>query len=113
MTGRLVDTHLGSYDCKLNTVEGSHCFTTENKIYIKCRFFFYFGFRKVQNCSKIINILSPQVPFKMAPKTEIHPQVASWFLISSKVFIFKINTNNAGHIEPVKNSTAIIIQLRS
>ena len=38
MTGLLVDTHLGSYDCKLNTIEGSHCSTTENKIYLK--FFF-------------------------------------------------------------------------
>ena len=35
MTGRLVDTHLGSYDCKLNTIEGRHCPTTENKIYLK------------------------------------------------------------------------------
>ena len=35
MTGRLVDTHFGSYDCKLNTKDGSHCSTTENKIYLK------------------------------------------------------------------------------
>ena len=46
MTGRLVDTHLGRYDCKLNTIEGNHCSTTENKIYLKCffllLFFFYF-----------------------------------------------------------------------
>ena len=36
MTGRLVDNHLGgSYDCKLNTIEGSHCSTTENYIYLK------------------------------------------------------------------------------
>ena len=42
MTGRLVDCMvdcLGRYDCKLNTVEGSHCSTTENKIYLKCFFF--------------------------------------------------------------------------
>ena len=31
MTGRLVDTHLGSYVCKLNTMEGSHCSTTKKK----------------------------------------------------------------------------------
>ena len=42
MKGLLVDTHLGSYDCKLNTIEGSHCSTTENKIYLKCCFFFIF-----------------------------------------------------------------------
>ena len=42
MTGPLVDTHLGSYDCKLNTIEGSHCSTTENKIYLKRFFFFLF-----------------------------------------------------------------------
>ena len=41
MTGLLVDTHLGSYDCKLNTIEGSHYSTTENKIYLKCFFFFF------------------------------------------------------------------------
>ena len=35
MTGRFVDTHLGSYDYKLNTIEGSRCSTTENKIYLK------------------------------------------------------------------------------
>ena len=66
MTGRLVDTHLGSYDCKLNTIEGSHCSISENKIYLKCFFFFvffcffvvFFRFRNVQNCSKIINSLS-------------------------------------------------------
>ena len=39
MTGRLVDTHLGSYDCKLNTIEGSHYSTTKNKIYLKWIFF--------------------------------------------------------------------------
>ena len=57
--GLLVDTHIGSYDCKLNTIEGSHCSTTENKIYLKCClfFYFYFRFRNVQNCSKIINYL--------------------------------------------------------
>ena len=44
MTGRLVDTHLGSYDYKLNTIEGSHyCSTTENKIYLTC-FLFILGF---------------------------------------------------------------------
>ena len=59
MTGLLVDIHLGSYDCKLNTIEGSHCSTLENKIYLKCFFFFnfYFRFRNVQNWSKIINYL--------------------------------------------------------
>ena len=41
MTGRLVDTHQGSYDCKLNTIEGSLCSTTENKIYL---FFYYYLF---------------------------------------------------------------------
>ena len=57
--GALVDTHLGSYDCKLNTLEGSHCSTTENKIYLKSFFFIYFyiRFRNVQTCSKIINYL--------------------------------------------------------
>ena len=40
--GLLVDTHLGSYDCKLNTIEGSHCSTTENKIYLKWVFLFLF-----------------------------------------------------------------------
>ena len=68
MTGRLVDTYLGSYDCKLTTIEGSHCSTKENKIYLKC---FILGFRNVQNCSKkkkkLSLILPPQVPFKMAP----------------------------------------------
>ena len=45
MTGLLVDTHLGSYDCKLNNIEGSHCSTTEKKIYLKCFFFiFILGF---------------------------------------------------------------------
>ena len=44
MTGLLVDTHLGSYDCKLNTIEGSQCSTTENKIYLKCFFVFFFIF---------------------------------------------------------------------
>ena len=44
MTGRLADTHLGSYDCKLNTTEGSNCSTTKNKIYLKCLFFFFFFF---------------------------------------------------------------------
>ena len=38
MTLRLVDTYLGSYDCKLNTIEGNHCSTTKNKIYLKCFF---------------------------------------------------------------------------
>ena len=59
MTGPLVDTYVGSYDCKLNTIEGSHCSTTENKIYLKCFFYFFlfFWFRNVQNCSKIINYL--------------------------------------------------------
>ena len=57
MTGLLVDTHLGSYDCKLNTIEGSHCSTTENKIYLIFFFYFYFRFLNVQNCSKIINYL--------------------------------------------------------
>ena len=42
MTGRLVDTQLGSYDCKLNTIKGSLCSTTENKIYLKWVFFFFF-----------------------------------------------------------------------
>ena len=42
MTGLLVDTHLGSYDCKLNTIEDSHCSTTENKIYLKCFLFLFF-----------------------------------------------------------------------
>ena len=41
MTGSLVDIHLEIYDCKLNTIEGSHCSTTENKIY---RYFFFFFF---------------------------------------------------------------------
>ena len=41
MKGLLVDTHLGSYDCKLNTIEGSHCSTTENKIYLKCFVFLF------------------------------------------------------------------------
>ena len=58
MTGLLVDTHLGTNDCKLNTIEGSHCSTTENEIYLKwvclllffcilfvcCFFFFLFFF---------------------------------------------------------------------
>ena len=52
MMGCLVDTHLGSYDCKWNTIEGSHCSTTENKTYLKCfvclffflLFFFLFFF---------------------------------------------------------------------
>ena len=35
MTGRLVDTHLGSYDFKLKVIEGSHCSTLENKMYLK------------------------------------------------------------------------------
>ena len=47
MKGLFVDTHLGSYDCKLNTIEGSHCSTTENKIYLNisnkfCIFLFLF-----------------------------------------------------------------------
>ena len=42
MTVRLVDTHLGSNGCKLNTIEGSLCSTTENKIYLKWDFFFFF-----------------------------------------------------------------------
>ena len=87
MTGRLVDTHLGSYDCKLNTIEGSHCSTTKIKYILNvvvvvvvvlflfcffcflffffcfcffCCFFFYYYFRfhNVQHCSKIINSLS-------------------------------------------------------
>ena len=44
MTRRLVDTHLGSYHCKLNTIEGSHCSSTKNKIYLKCFFFVCFFF---------------------------------------------------------------------
>ena len=44
MMGRLVDTRLGNYECKLNTIEGSHCSTTENKIYLKCIFFVFFCF---------------------------------------------------------------------
>ena len=115
MTVRLVDTHLGSYDCKLNTIEGCHCSTTENKIYLKCflGFFFFFGllllfyfrFRNLQNCSKIINSLSfylLRYVSKWLHTQKVHPQVVSWLLISSKVFIFKINTHNAGRIEPEK-----------
>ena len=44
MTGRLVDTHLGSYDCKLTTIEGSYCSTTENKIFLKWVCFFILDF---------------------------------------------------------------------
>ena len=106
MTGRLLDTHLGSYDCKLITIEGSYCSTTENKIFLKwVFFFFYFRFRNVQNCSKIINPLSfylLRYLSKWLHRQKVHPQVASWILIPNKVVIFKINTHNAGHIEPEK-----------
>ena len=44
ISGRLVDTRLGSNDCKLNTIEGSHCSTTKNKIYLKWFFFLVFFF---------------------------------------------------------------------
>ena len=44
MTGRLVDNHLGSYDCKPNTIEGSHFSTTENKIYINIYKIYIFKF---------------------------------------------------------------------
>ena len=42
MTGLLVDTHLGSYDCKLNNIEGSHCSTTEKKNILNGFFLFLF-----------------------------------------------------------------------
>ena len=42
MTGLLVDTHLGSYDCKLNTIEGSHCSTTEKEYILNVFFYFIF-----------------------------------------------------------------------
>ena len=67
--------------------------------------FFYFRFRNVQNCSKIINSLSfylLRYLSKWLHRQKVHLQVASWILISSKVVIFKINTHNAGHIEPEK-----------
>ena len=44
MTGHLVDIHLGSYDCKLNTIESSHWSTTEYKIYLKCFLFLFLFF---------------------------------------------------------------------
>ena len=123
MMRRLVDTHLGCFDCKLNTIEGSHCSTTENKIYLKCYFilfyfYYYFRFRNVHNCSKIINSLSFYLLRYMylskgLHRQKVHSQVASWMLISSKVFIFKINTHNVGRIEPEKKSTAIIIRVKS
>ena len=43
----------------------------------------------------------------------LHLQVASWILISSEVFIFKIKTHNAGRIEPEEKSTAIIFRVKS
>ena len=44
MTGRLVDSHLGSYDYKLITIEGSHCSTTKLEYILNVFFYFVLGF---------------------------------------------------------------------
>ena len=74
------------------------------------------GGRNLQHCSKITNSLSFYLLRYLSKCLYIqkcHPHVASWILLSSKVFIFKINTHNAGRIEPEKKSTAIIIRVKS
>ena len=51
---------------------------------------------------------------KWLHRQKVHPQVASWILISSKVFIFKIKTSiMLAALNQKKNSTAIVIRVKS